>query len=146
MVLSTSLTEAGIWPGKASKAMIISDEKTLRDIQKEFNSFFPYLKIEFYSGEHSRGEGSPIQDRLPPEQALAVIRKVHTQGDLRINPDIRVSEFEQMFLQKYGLNVQVFRKSGNLWMQTTSTDHWTLAEQNRKGGASELHYKEKYNQ
>ncbi|MCB0568762.1 MAG: hypothetical protein KDC66_03315 [Phaeodactylibacter sp.] len=126
--------------------MIISDEKTLRDIQKEFNSFFPYLKIEFYSGEHSRGEGSPIQDRLPPEQALAVIRKVHTQGDLRINPDIRVSEFEQMFLQKYGLNVQVFRKSGNLWMQTTSTDHWTLAEQNRKGGASELHYKEKYNQ
>ncbi len=126
--------------------MIISDEKTLRDIQKEFNTYFPYLKIEFYSGRHGSGEGSPVQDRLAPEQRLSLIRKVHTTGDLKINPDMKVSEFEQMFLRKYGLNVQVFRKSGNLWIQTTTTDHWTLAEQNRKGGASELHYKEKYSQ
>lgn len=126
--------------------MIISDEKTLRDIQKEFNTYFPYLKIEFYSGRHGSGEGSPVQDRLPPEQRLSLIRKVHTTGDLKIDPDVKVSEFEQMFLRKYGLNVQVFRKSGNLWIQTTTTDHWTLAEQNRKGGASELHYKEKYSQ
>ena len=61
-----------------------------------------------------------------------------------VKEDMKVSDFEKMFHDKFGLNVQVFRKSGNLWMQTTSTDHWTLAEQNRKGGSSELHYKEKY--
>lgn len=126
--------------------MTISDEKTLRDIQKEFNIYFPYLKIEFYSGHHARGEGSPVQDRLDPELPLSEIRTIHTTGDLKIDPEKKVSEFEQMFSKKYGLNVQVFRKSGNLWMQTTSTDHWTLSEQNRKGGASELYYKEKHNQ
>ncbi len=51
--------------------------------------------------------------------------------------DMSVSELEQLFLTKYGLNAQVFRRSGNLWLQTSATDHWTLAEQNRKGGHSE---------
>lgn len=126
--------------------MTISDDKTLRDIQKEFNAFFPYLKIEFYKGAHEQGEGSPVEDRLDPNRKLGAVRKIHSLENLTINDDMRVSDFEQMFLRKYGLNVQVFRKSGNLWIQTTSTDYWTLAEQNRKGGASELHYKEKYSQ
>ena len=77
--------------------MTISDEKTLRDIQKEFNIYFPYLKIEFYSGHHARGEGSPVQDRLDPELPLSVVRTIHTTGDLKIDPEKKVSEFEQMF-------------------------------------------------
>lgn len=125
--------------------MIISDEKTLRDIQKEFNGKFPYLRLEFYSSRHGEGEGSPIQERLDPEQLLSEVRKTHTDGNIQVNGNMKVSSFEQTFHEKFGLNVQVFRKSGNLWMQTTSTDHWTLSEQNRKGGSSELHYKEKYN-
>jgi hypothetical protein len=28
-------------------------------------------------------------------------------------------------------------------MQTTATDHWSLGEQNRKGGSSESHYVDK---
>lgn len=124
--------------------MIITDKKNIREIQKEFNDKFPYLKIEFYTGKHKRGEGSPVVERLNPDQSIGAIRKVHTDGDLSIDGDLKVSHFEKMFLEKYGLNVQVFRKSGNLWMQTTTTDDWTLNEQNRKGGSSELHYKEKY--
>ncbi|MCB0586502.1 MAG: hypothetical protein KDD06_14425 [Phaeodactylibacter sp.] len=124
--------------------MVISDDKTFRDIQKDFNSKFPYLKLEFYSSRHGEGEGSPIQERIDPEQLLKNARQNHTEGNIRVRKDMKVNELEQVFQEKFGLNVQVFRKSGNLWMQTTSTDHWTLAEQNRKGGASELHYKEKY--
>ena len=127
-----------------SRAMVISDDKTFRDIQKDFNSKFPYLKLEFYSSRHGEGEGSPIQERIDPEQLLKNARQNHTEGNIRVRKDMKVNELEQVFQEKFGLNVQVFRKSGNLWMQTTSTDHWTLAEQNRKGGASELHYKEKY--
>lgn len=124
--------------------MIITDKKNIREIQKEFNEKFPYLKIEFYKGEHRSGEGSPIKERLNPEQPIGAIRQVHVEGDLSIDGNLKVSTFENAFLEKYGLNVQVFRKSGNLWMQTTITDEWTLNEQNRKGGSSELHYKEKY--
>ena len=124
--------------------MVISDDKTFRDIQRDFNSKFSYLKLEFYSSQHGEGEGSPVQERLDPEQLLKNVRQKHTEGSVQVKKNMRVCDFEKMFHDKFGLNVQVFRKSGNLWMQTTSTDHWTLAEQNRKGGSSELHYKEKY--
>jgi hypothetical protein len=29
--------------------------------------------------------------------------------------------------------VQVFRQSGRVWLETTRTDDWTLAEQNKQG-------------
>ena len=105
---------------------------------------FPGLKLEFYAKAHGSGEGSPVQERLPGESQLSEVRTVNKEADLEIDPEMSVSQFEQLFAERYGLNVQVFRKSGNLWMQTTSTDHWSLALQNRKGGASAIHYKEKH--
>jgi hypothetical protein len=67
---------------------------------------------------------------------IGEVRKVHNEGDLSIDGHQKVKTFEQSFHDKYGLNVQVFRKSGFMWMQTTSTDDWTLSKQNRKGGHS----------
>lgn len=124
--------------------MRISDQKTLQDISREFHQMFPGLKLEFYASAHASGEGSPVQERLPGKSFLSKVRTINKEADLEIDPEMSVSKFEQLFAEQYGLNVQVFRKSGNLWMQTTSTDHWSLAQQNRKGGASEIHYKEKH--
>ncbi len=123
--------------------MIISDNKKLRDIKEEFHRRFTHLKIEFYSGKHLLGQGSHMREQLDAEMTIGQVRTLHNEGDFRIDPQTAVGEFEQKFHEKYGLNVQVFRKSGNLWMQTTATDSWTLAEQNRKGGASEEAYQEK---
>lgn len=124
--------------------MIITDDKKLIDIQREFNQKFPYLKIEFYSGHHDPGEGSPLGERLDAQLTIGEVRTAHAEGSMRVDARMKVSTFEQSFDENYGLNVQVFRKSGNLWMQTTSTDSWTLEAQNRKGGHSEQAYKEKY--
>ena len=124
--------------------MLITDDKKLIDIQREFNQKFPFLKIEFYSGHHDPGEGSPQQERLDAQKTIGAVRTIQKEGSMRVDGRMKVSTFEQAFDEKYGLNVQVFRKSGNLWMQTTSTDSWTLDEQNRKGGHSEQAYKEKY--
>ena len=46
-----------------------------------------------------------------------------------------VSDLEQKFAELFGLSVQVFRKSANVWLETTVTDGWTLEEQNRQGEA-----------
>ena len=124
--------------------MVITDDKKLIDIQSEFNQKFHFLKIEFYSGHHEPGEGSPQKERFDSSLTIGEVRKVRAEGDLRIDGRTKVSTFEQNFFRKYGLNVQVFRKSGNLWIQTTSTDSWSLSEQNRKGGSSEKAYREKY--
>jgi hypothetical protein len=124
--------------------MVITDNKKLRQIQIEFNKKFPYLKIEFYFKRHESGEGSPVKERIDPELTIGAVRSVHLEGDMNIDGHLKVGSFEQEFFEKYGLSVQVFRKSGNLWIQTTSTDDWTLAHQNRKGGSSEQHFREKY--
>ncbi|MCG8331451.1 MAG: hypothetical protein MI974_27425 [Chitinophagales bacterium] len=124
--------------------MTISDNKTIRDIQREFNQKFSALKIEFYASHHESGEGSPVKEQLAPEQLLKNARTKHSEDDFIISPEMSVGDFEQTFYDLFGLNVQVFRKSGNLWMQTTSTDSWSLEQQNRKGGSSERHYKDKY--
>ena len=44
-----------------------------------------------------------------------------------------VTELETMFRENFGLYVQVFRRSGKLWLETTATDSWTLTVQNDQG-------------
>ena len=92
---------------------------------------------------HRVGESSPARERLDGDLLVDEVRSVHTVGHLHIQEEMSVATLEQQFLEKYGLNAQVFRRSGNLWLQTSATDHWTLAEQNRKGGHSEELFKHK---
>jgi hypothetical protein len=123
--------------------MLIDNSKKIKDIQAEFHQKFPFLKLEFYTGSHKRGESSPERERLDSELPIDSVRTVHTEGSLFIREEMSVSNLEQLFLEKYGLNAQVCRLSGNLWLQTSATDSWTLAEQNRKGGHSEELYRKK---
>jgi hypothetical protein len=44
---------------------------------------------------------------------------------------MKVGELENLFAEKFGLYVQLFRKSGKVWLQTTTTDTWTLKEQSK---------------
>ena len=46
-----------------------------------------------------------------------------------------VIDLEKKFREVFGLGIQVFRKSGKAWLETTLTDNWTLEEQNRQGEA-----------
>lgn len=115
--------------------MIISDKKKIKEIQEEFSQKFQNLKLEFYSKAHDAEAGSPADQLIDPEKLLGEIRTIHKSGELSINGHLKVSTLEQHFKDDYGLNVQVFRKSGTVWLQTTSTDEWTLTEQDRRGHA-----------
>jgi hypothetical protein len=132
-----------LWFHKNLPIMNISDEKKLRDVKEEFHRKFSHLKIEFYEGVHTKGKGSHHSEQLDAELTLGSVGHAEGSGAFFIDPQMAVADFEQNIKEKYGLNVQVFRKSGNLWIQTTATDSWTLAEQNRKGGASEEAYQER---
>jgi hypothetical protein len=113
--------------------ILINDKKTIETIQKEFNLRFPYLKIEFFSRPHKIGEGSSKKIIKSTNQTLGECRKVHKDGQIKIVPQMKVSELEQMLTYVYGLSVQIFRKSGKSWLETTVTDGWTLEEQNKEG-------------
>ncbi|MBD3637062.1 MAG: hypothetical protein HUJ25_06915 [Crocinitomicaceae bacterium] len=111
----------------------ISDDKQLKEIKELFNAKFPHLKIEFFSEDHNVGEASTYKSMYDDELYLSDIRSENTEGELSIDGHTKTSTFENNFKEKFGVNVQVWRKSGNMWLQTTTTDDWTLAEQERKG-------------
>jgi len=114
--------------------IIIDDNIKLSEIQTEFNKHFPFLKIEFFEynplGKTSFTQENMIKD---VQQTLSKIRHIHIPGHISLNGHQKVSTFENHFRENMGVNIQVFRKSANAWLQTTSTDEWTLAEQNKKG-------------
>ncbi len=113
--------------------MRITENKTIALIQSEFKAMFPGLKIEFYSKPHGSSEGSKAEDQLDPVLKISEVRTEHTEGEIAIDPEMTVADLEQALLKKYGLSAQIFRRSADLWLQTSATDHWTLAVQNRKG-------------
>ncbi len=72
------------------------------------------------------------KNTLNNERAIGDVRKNNLSGTININGVMKVAELESAFSKTFGLAVQVFRKSGNVWLQTTATDEWTLAAQNQK--------------
>ncbi len=114
--------------------MFITDEKTLREVKLEFQEKFRWLKLEFYRRGHEAGEGSPEKEHYDDSLTIGQARGIHTEGEMSIHGNLKVSSLEEEFRERYGLYVQVFRRSGEVWLQTTATDDWTLAEQNEKGG------------
>ncbi len=115
--------------------MIISIQNTqsLQHIQHQFTSVFPFLKIEFFQKPHANGAGSARKYLIPVKTLVSAIRQRDSKADIVIEPGMTVSQLEQMFRSELGLNVQVFRRSGNLWLETTATDNWTLGYQNELG-------------
>lgn len=114
--------------------------KTMKvsDLKDQFSSIFPNLKVEFYTQSHLPGEGSSKDVQIPDEVHISSLYSGIENGSIEISPNMSVKEFEQRMKDQFGFNVQVFRKSGDLWLQTTKTDDWSLEKQNGKGGRSQL--------
>jgi hypothetical protein len=113
----------------------INDRRKIFAIQEEFNTVFPYLKLEFFS-KPSKQDGTPIKKMIKQaSKTLGECRTIHNKGSIVITPEITVSALEQRFSDVYGLGVLVLRKSGKVWLETTVTDGWTLEEQNLQGEA-----------
>lgn len=113
--------------------IIITDDLSIQQIQDKFNAHFPYLKIEFFKSAHQEGEGSSKDNIITTNHIIGEIRYNHASGEVSMHGNQKVSTLEEAFKEKYGLNVQVFRKSGKVWLETTKTDEWTLSEQNKMG-------------
>jgi hypothetical protein len=115
------------------KTLMINDTQKLKEIKDAFNANYPHLKIEFFSEEHKTGEASSRKAMYEDSLTLKEIRKNHTAGELSIDGHQKTSTFENNFHNHFGVTVQVFRRSGNLWLQTTTTDEWSLAHQEKTG-------------
>lgn len=113
----------------------INDHRKIFAIQEEFTTAFPYLKIEFYSKANKQGGASSKKMVKHSSKTLGECRTIHKKGLVTITPEMTVADLEKQFSDVYGLQVQLFRKSGKVWLETTVTDYWTLDVQNRQGEA-----------
>lgn len=113
--------------------ILITDSKTIREIQHEFNAAFPFLKLEFFDEMPVENKSLPKSKMFTNDKRLGAIRAMHNESKITITRDEKVAALERKLWEVFGLSAQVFRKSGNLWIETSLTDNWTLEQQNREG-------------
>lgn len=113
--------------------LIIKGDKTIAQLQREFSTVFPFLKIEFFDVPYKADKALPRDKMIKHDRKLATLKRMHTEGAIAILPHDKVSDLEARLWDLFGLSAQVFRKSGNLWIETSLTDQWTLERQNNEG-------------
>jgi hypothetical protein len=116
---------------KNEKVLTIEPDCKISQLQKDFNLYFPYLRLEFFKHMHAVHGANSRKDLLGTDLKLKLKKK--QAHPFQITEDMLVSTLEQMFAEYYELSVQVFRKSGRSWLETSLTDDWTLKRQNDEG-------------
>ena len=111
----------------------ITPSRLISEIQNEFNQIFPFLKLEFFNNKSFERSDFSASQIIPRNRKLSDGQSDIKEDNIEIEEDMKVSDLENLFKNKFRLAVQVFRKSGNLWLETTMTDNWTLLQQNNHG-------------
>ncbi len=118
--------------------LFLSPEKTIEELQKDFQTEYPYLRLSFFTQPHRAFKASPaeylVKDATTP---LGTLMPEAKTGFVDLPPTLPTFEAEALLERNFGLHVQVMRKSGDTWLVTSATDRLTLAEQNARGRASE---------
>lgn len=126
---------------KMKKMLMINNRSTIDSLKGDFNEVYPFLKIEFFKQATIKGKGNSKKNMYPHNEKINSIRRNPSTGKISLSGNLTVNELENIFENKLGLHAQVFRKSGNVWLETTSTDDWTLEQQNEEGKSLAEHLK-----
>ena len=111
----------------------ISSDRYIWEIQRDFSQLFGYLKIEFFSRSQQIEKRSPAKNIISNQRRIAELVKSNVNASIAIYDGMSVSELEKLFSDQFNLSAQVFRRSGNIWLETTMTDGWSLKQQNDHG-------------
>ena len=117
--------------------LFIERNSLAEDVKKAFTSCYPFLKIEFYK--------KPLTNSLYKKEViplhLPLIQQINKQSETVINIERNktVAEVENDF-SLIGLRAEIFRKSGNVWVETTLTNNWTLQQQNTEAEELSRHF------
>lgn len=114
------------------KPMIIdiAGNTSVGQIKHQFTTMFPYLKLEFFYEDKNEKPQLLIASN---DTLLSKLQPKLREGVIVVDEHLIVADLEAQFKEEFLLNVQVFRRSGSLWLETTITDIWTLGRQNQHG-------------
>ncbi|HVX48998.1 MAG TPA: hypothetical protein VHB48_02540 [Chitinophagaceae bacterium] len=102
-------------------------DRKLEDIQIDFVTQFPYLKLVFAPVTKGSRQGSTT---IYSDATVGDLNTIVQPGNIDVTGNMTVMELEKTFAEKIGASVKVLRKAGNIWLETSITSNWTLARQN----------------
>ena len=108
----------------------IGEDTRIGEIKNDFNQEYPFLRIDFLRG-NSHGK-----IRAEEFEKLKIVNKIEA---IDINKQRTVAEIKKDFKDFFGLTAEIFRKSGNVWIETSLTDDWTLEQQNSEAEYLSVH-------
>lgn len=111
--------------------IIITSEKLIKDIQDEFNMVFPFLRIEFFM--KSNRKSKETVDKISNLLTIGNAYKIKEPKKIEISPFMTVKDLGKDFEKQFGTTIQLYRKLGNLWLEITFTDTWTMKQQDDRG-------------
>lgn len=110
----------------------LKGNETIGDVKFEFNANFPFLMLDFFNPIYDVTNQNHVEPIGPQIQIHELVDKFK-DIQVIITPNMTVKELEMNFKKLLGLTVIVLRKSGNVWLEATATNNWTLEKQNEMG-------------
>lgn len=124
---------------KAMKVKVpINNDTKVSEIQAAFSGEYPFLKLEFFEPCH-RSVPPRKRRNVPSDTLVGKIRSKEYDGELEFDPSTTVADLEEELFNVFGLSAQVYRRAGNIWIETNITDRWTLEHQNEQGRQLSIH-------
>lgn len=111
----------------------ITKNTKISDVQKSFQEAYSHLSLQFFKKSITKKQESSVKKFFPPEQTLEKVSQLKKEGAISIDSNMTINDLVEEFSKIYGINVQVLRKSANLWLEITLTNNWTLQQQNDHG-------------
>ena len=125
----------------------IAKQRLIKEVQEEFTRTYPFLKIDFTKGKsqarmiHSNNTPEARSPEPGEEELARDIAQKLLWEELGLSDEMNINEVELLLQYEFGLPAQVLRKSGNLWLETRMTQHWTLRQQNDHGYEIDLGFR-----
>ena len=121
----------------------IARQLLIKEVQNEFSGAYPFLKIDFSRGKgekrvtsNATSDNAAVSRQSQPGEPDGAMNEKARQllwDEFGVTDNMKVSELEVLLQYEFSLPAQVLRKSGNLWLETRMTQHWTLRQQNDHG-------------
>lgn len=124
----------------------INSSASINEVNEPFRAKFPYLRLEFFAFKTG---GNFREDKkhliIEKDVALGKLFPKFRKASISLSGNLKARTLENMITEQSGLHVQVFRKSGSVWLETIITDSKTLTALNTIGMESETSFAEDNN-
>ena len=111
--------------------IVVSGETRLSEIRDAFADYYPFLMIGFAHQEQYPAASSLAALSLEkPSDAFA---RMGASYAIDVSSQRSVVDVVRDFSDLFGVQIQMYRKSGSVWNLILYTDSWSLRRQNDAG-------------